>query len=46
MFLEDIKRKYPLVFEIRLSELVNHMDKLAALCVPCGYEGFIDRVMD
>lgn len=42
---EEDQRMIKIFFDW-VSELVNHMDKLAALCVPCGYEAFIDRIMD
>lgn len=42
---EEDQRMIKIFFDW-VSDLVNHMDKLAGLCVPCGYDGFIDRVMD
>ncbi len=42
---EEDQRMIKIFFDW-VSDLVNHMNKLAGLCEPCGYEGFIDRVMD
>jgi len=29
-----------------VSSLLNHMDRLARLCVPCSYDRFIDQIME
>lgn len=42
---EEDQRMIKIFFDW-ISDLVNHMDKLSELCVPCGYEDFMDRVMD
>lgn len=29
-----------------VSNMVNHMEKLAELCIPCGYDQFIDKITE
>lgn len=29
-----------------VSNMINHMEKLAQLCIPCGYDQFIDKITE